>query len=89
MKFLLLIKSGRISSSMKTTLQTSKMMLLCCFCLSLEVLALVILLISSFDRHLFTKGLLEPSNAPDAGLLVDTKAWLFGMGLVFKKLLLK
>lgn len=73
MKFLLLIKSRRISSSMKTTLQKSKMMLLCCFCLPLEMLAFMMFLISSFDRYVSSKGFLEPSNALDAGVLVDTK----------------
>ena len=37
MKFLLLIKSRRLSSSVKTTFQKSKVMLLFCFCFSLQM----------------------------------------------------
>lgn len=74
MKFLLLIKSRRISSSMKTyftEVQNDAVVLLLPFFGNVGPHDL--LLICSFDRHLFIKGFLEPSNALDADVLVDTK----------------
>lgn len=74
MKFLLLIKSRKISSSMKTISQKSKndaVVLLLPFFGNVGPHDL--LLICSFDRQLLIKGLLESSNVLDADGLVDTK----------------
>lgn len=87
MKFLLLIKSGRISSSVKTTLQKSKVMALFCFCppLSGNFCTHHLFLICLFHRHL-----LRASWGPTMNqMLVDTNTYQSGMNSVLKKLLVK